>query len=228
MDRRINIGCTALAVACVVGAASADPIVTSFPAGDAGYSALTNGGQLEQGTAEGRIGNRINLGAWELALWRRVEVGPFLNLAQLAWGNGQAAPFTITYDGATSLTYNIGSLTIATSQMGGTFSDIFIRLRAGKSSSVSLSSMRFVGGAIIGGMLAQQDGQTEYLRISNGETAFPAFTLTGFQTLMWNVNDPPVNSQLGAQFRMANVVPAPGTAFALLATAPVFLRRRRR
>lgn len=230
MDKRHLRRMAALSISSLLATthfAAANPIITPFPDKDAGYNALTSYGIYEQGTAEGRIGSRTELGSWELALWRRVQAGPFLNLGQLNWGNGQAAPFRITYDGATSLSYTLGTTTINTNGLGGTFTDIFIRVSSARNSSVTLTGMQFQAAGLIGSLSATNEGDLQYLRISNSGVAFPAFTITGMQTLTWLTIDPPVNSQLNAQFRLANIVPAPGSA-ALLSLSLAFVAQRRR
>jgi hypothetical protein len=228
-------GHTVVMACAMLAAASQAGITTSpFPGGDAGYDALTNGGLLEQGVTEGRIGNRIDTGTWETAIWRRNEAGPFLAQGQLTWQSGVPAPFTIDYNGGTQLVYTLGGETISTTQLGGTFTDIFLRTRSATLGSVLLSGMVISPSA--GAAVAIPDigsignGTINYLRLQTDDgTPMPAFTITGFQTLTWQANDPPINSLVNGLFLMTNVVPSPsGVAAAGLAGVVVVARRRRR
>ncbi len=216
-----------LVATILAGTASAEPVVSSFSGGDAGYVTLTNNSEWEQGAVEGRIGNLLDTGTWELAIWRRANIGPFLNLGQLTWGNGRAAPLSIVYDGATTISWILGTTTISTTQLGGRFTDIFVRTRASRTGTVALSGLQFAGGINVGNLSSVGDGAVNYLRISNGNTPFSAFTLQGAETLSWIVNDPPLNSQLSAQFRFTNV-PGVGTAMVGAAGCVAATRRRRR
>jgi len=226
MDTRI-LGSGLVAAALSVAPAFGGPILLPFPEGDAGYAALSNNGALEQGTVEGRIGNRLDTGTYELAIWRRVNVGPLLNLGQLTWGNGVAAPFTLTYDGLTTVTYTLGTKTILSTQIGGTFTDIFIRARSAPTGNVFLTGMQMVGSVAIPNVASIGGGPVNYLRVSNQGQAFGAFTLTGFEAISWIVNEPPANSAVSAQFRLVNV-PGPGVAVVVAAAVPLFAVRRRR
>jgi hypothetical protein len=219
----------ALCVAAILTApACAEPIWSYYNDGDAGFNALTNNSELVQGAVEGRIGNRFDIGTWELAIWRRPDVGPFLSLGQLNWGNGQAAPFSLVYDGGTTLSWMLGTTTISTTNLGGAFTDIFVRTRSAPTGSVSLSSMEFVGGISIGNLSSVGSGTVNYIRITNGATPFGAFELRGLEMLSWVANEPPINSQLGAQFRFTNVIPGPASSMGLACAAAWGARRRRR
>ena len=215
------------AAAVLAASASAEPIWSYYLDGDSGYNALTNNSALTQGAVEGRIGSRTELGTWELAIWRRPVAGPFLSLGQLSWGNGQAAPLSLVYDGATTVSWMLGTTTISTTQIGGTFTNIFVRTRSAQNSSVNLSNLSFVGGISLGNLSSTGPGTVNYMRIDNGNTPFGAFEIRGFETLNWLPNEPPVNSQLGAQFRFTNVIPSPAAA-ASFGLAALFAGRRRR
>ena len=215
-------------ILCLPTAAWAGPILLPFTEGDAGYSVLTDNHLLEQGSVEGRIGNRLDTGTWELGIWRRSNIGPFLNLSQLSWTNGVAAPFSIVYDGANTVTYTLGGVTISSSQLGGTFTDIFIRTRSARTGSIIVQNINMVGQLAIGNISSEGDGTTNYLRINNQGAHFGAFEITGSQVLTWQVNEPPQNSTVSAQFRFTNIVPAPGPAASLAAVGLFAARRKRR
>lgn len=219
-------------VVCAAGVAAsmsarADPVWSYYAGGDIGYNALTNGGALEQGVVEGRIGNRVDIGTWEMGIWRFHDVGPFLAQGQLPWFNGVGAPFSIVYDGATTVTYTMGSTTISTTQLGGTFTDIFLRTRSATFGDVDLRSLQLIGaGTLAVGPLASTGAaDVDYIRIENGGQAFGAFELRGVQTLTWLSTEPPINSQVNAQFRLTNV-PAPASMVALLPLIACGRRRR--
>ncbi len=215
----------AAAAACMY--ASADPVWSYFPEGDAWYNVLSNNAAREQGTVEGRIGNRLNIGTWELGIWRVHDIGPFLALGQLEWFNGVAAPFSIVYDGSRGVSFSLGTSTITTTELGGTFTDIFIRTRSATFGDVDLSSMRLFtasGELPIGDLASMGAGDVEYIRIENMGQRFGAFELRGQMKLTWLASDPPINSQVNAQFRFTNV-PSPAS---LAALAPLALRPRRR
>jgi hypothetical protein len=229
---KLSQGFTALAVSALFTAgAVAGPIVIPFAGTDAAYEALTENYTREAGVAEGRIGNRLNIGTWEISLRRYSNGGPLFNLGQLNWINGQAQPFTITYDGAHAVTYQVGSTVISTTQLGGTFSEIFIRTRSAAGASVSLSSISIDGSVSVHGISSSGDGDVDYVQIGNrlGDlaTPFSSFTITGFQTLNWTTSNPPVNSGLNAQFRFTNVIPSPGSLAVLGIVGMVSIRRRR-
>lgn len=225
--RKLPLKAWAALTLCLPAAAWAGPILLPFNEGDTGYSALTDNHLLEQGAVEGRIGNRLDTGTWELGIWRRSNVGPFLNLSQLGWTNGVAAPFSIVYDGANTVTYTLGGVTISSDQLGGTFTDIFIRTRSANTGSIIVQNINMTGQLAIGNISSVGDGTINYLRVSNQGQNFGAFEITGSQVLTWQVNEPPQNSTVSAQFRFTNIVPAPGPV-AALATLGLFAARRKR
>jgi hypothetical protein len=218
----------ALVSACVPSTALAQPGAwTTFNGGDAAFDALTNGGSLLQGAVETRIGNRTDSGTWELGIWRSIPAGPFLAIGQLPRVNAQVLDFAITYDGSSSLSWRVGSRQVTTMQLGGRFSDIFIRTRSAINGSMRLSSLQFNGAGPLAELASAGDGTVSYLRLSNGSLPFGPFEIRGFETLSWVANDPPINSAVSAQFRFTNVIPAPGLPLAL-ATAGLWAARRRR
>lgn len=233
MIRVIGIACVVACAAMVTPRSLAGITVVPFAGGDAGYDTLTGNGLLEQGAAEARIGNRIDAGTWETALWRRNETGPILAQGQLTWQSGLPAPFTLTYDGAAGLVYTVGGETISSTQLGGTFSDIFIRTRSATLGSVQLSGMvytpTFGDAAVLPDLGSTGNGTINYLRLREGDgSTLPAFTVTGFQTLSWQANDPPINSQVNALFLLTNIVPGPSSLGVAAVTGVCVARRRRR
>lgn len=201
---------------------------TAFGGGDAGFNGLTDNGALLQGASESRIGNRTESGAWELGLWRSIPTGPFLSIGQMPRVNAQTLDFVITYDGSTSLSYRVGSRQVTTTQLGGRFTDIFVRTQSAVNGSIRLSSLQFSGAGPLAELISAGDGDVDYLRLSNGAVPFGPFEIRGFETLSWVANDPPLNSSVNAQFRFTNVIPAPGLPVAGFAAIACVLRRRRR
>lgn len=199
-----------------------------FAGGDVAYNELTDNGQMLQGAAETRIGNRTDSGAWELGIWRSIPSGPFLSIGQLPRVNAQVLDFTLTYDGDRSLSWRVGSRAVTTTQLGGRFSDIFIRVQSAANGSIGLSSLQLNGTGPTAQLTAVGAGAVNYLRLSNGALPFGPFEIRGFETLSWVANDPPVNSVVNAQFRFTNIIPGPGTAAVWALIGAGMLRRRRR
>ncbi|MEI7657516.1 MAG: choice-of-anchor W domain-containing protein [Phycisphaerae bacterium] len=216
-----------LSGALVSAAAAQSPLWTSFNGGDVAFDALTNGGQLLQGATESRIGNRTDSGAWELGIWRSIPSGPFLSIGQLPRVNAQTIEVVIAYDGASSLSWRVGGALISTSQLGGPFTDIFVRTRSAVNGSIRLSSLQFNASGLAADLVSSGDATVNYLRLSNGSLPFGPFEIRGFETLSWVANDPPVNSAVNAQFRFTNVIPAPGLS-AVGVVAGLWSGRRRR
>lgn len=233
MDSRVvrarGVIAAALALVAVVATAKAQsPQWTAFGGGDAAYDTLTNAGALLQGATETRIGNRTDAGAWELGIWRSIPSGPFLSIGQLPRVNAQALEVVITYDGASTLSWRVGGTLISTTQLGGRFTDIFVRTRSALNGSIRLSSLQFNAAGPMAELVSTGDATVNYLRLSNGSLPFGPFEIRGSETLSWIANDPPVNSAVNAQFRFTNVVPGPGVAsLGVLAGAWMGRRRRR-
>lgn len=226
--RASGVIAAALVSACVPSTVLAQSAAwTTFNGGDAAFDALTDGGSLLQGAAETRIGNRTDSGTWELGIWRSIPAGPFLAIGQLPRVNAEVLDFVITYDGLSSLTWRVGSRQVATTQLGGRFSDIFIRTRSAINGSMRLSSLQFNGAGPLAELASAGDGTVNYLRLSNGSLPFGPFEIRGFEALSWVANDPPINSAVSAQFRFTNVIPAPGLPLILAATGLWAARRRR-
>lgn len=217
-----------IAVALFVAAGTAAAqTVALFPGGDVGFNDLTLGGTLEQAVVESRIGNGSTTGTWEVGLWRLGAVGTPLDQAQRNIASDSASAFSLNYDGATGLSFTIGGQTVESDDIGGPFTDIFIRVRSTANSSAIISGLQLDGGSLsISGITVSGAVPASYLRISNGSTPFGAFELTGLQDFVWT-GDRPNNSALAAQFKLTNVIPAPGT-LALALSGLGFASRRRR
>lgn len=221
----------ALALAAIAAtAASAHATLTAsmFAGGDAAFNALTNNGDLEAAVAEGRIGNAATTGTWELAIWDQGATGTIQDQAQFAFGNMQTVPFSLTWDGISTVTYTVGATSISWNAVPEAFTDIFIRNRAAANSSLSLSDLNLNGTPLPGltSVGTTTNAVVRYLRIENMGMDFGAFTLTGNQTLSW-LGAPPTNSALAYQIKLTNVIPAPG-ALALAGVGLLAAARRRR
>ncbi len=203
-------------ILCAAAIAAAAPIVSAAPTwsylagGDAAFLGLTDNGALEQAVTEGRIGNNALNGAWELAVWELGAVGTPKDQAQATFTNDVAIPFELSWNGVDTVTYTVGGTTVSWGSVGGSFTDIFIRARAGSSSVVDLTDLDLAGSGLSIGDLTAHD-EAAYLRISNMDQAFGAFTLTGNQRFQWT-GSRPNNSALAYQIKMTNVIPAPGAA----------------
>jgi MYXO-CTERM domain-containing protein len=217
---------TAAIVLASAGVANAAITADPFPAGDAGFLALTDNGALEEAAAESRIGNAQTNGGWEVAVWEQGGVGQPKDQDQLALGNGDQVPFVLSYDGVSTVTFSVGSASASWDMVAEGFTDIFIRARAADGSTVSLTGMD-LNGTAIPDLVASGAGSSsvEYLRIQNMGADFGAFSLLGTQELAWS-GDMPMNSALAYQIKLTNV-PTPG-AGALLAVAGLAAVRRRR
>lgn len=215
----------ASAAMALAGTASAIPAWSYYLDGDAGLLALTNNGALERAVTEGRIGNGAMTGTWEQAIWELGGQGTPEVEAQLAITNGTAVPFEITWDGVDTVSYSVGSQTIAWTDVAGSFTDIFIRARGGATSTMSLTDLDLLGSGLSIGDLHTTNG-VEYIRIRNMGMPFGAFTLTGVQTFSWS-GQAPTGSQLAYQVKLTNVIPAPATLAGLGVLALGAARRRR-
>lgn len=194
-----------------------------FPEGDAGFLALTDHGNLESAVAEGRIGNNATSGTWETAIWELGGKGTPKDTAQAQWASGIAVPFSLTYDGAGSLTYTVDGISTSWDGVAAGFTDIFIRARSVENAAVELSSLDLAGsGLSIGDLVAAGDG-VEYLRVTRCDP-FGAFRFTGQQTFTWD-GPMPSNSALAYQIKLTRVVPEPGSL--LLLTGGLLALRRR-
>ena len=180
--------------------------------GDPAFNTLTNNGSLERAVAEGRIGNGATNGTWELAIWDQGGSGSIQDQAQFAFGNMQSLPFSLTWDGSSTVTYTVGTTSVTWGAVPGGFTDIFIRARAAANSSMSLSNM-LLDGTPLPGLTAvgtPTNALVRYLRVQNMGSDFGAFTLTGTQTFSW-IGNAPTNSALAYQIKLTNVIPAPAS-----------------
>jgi hypothetical protein len=216
--------------ALCAGVAQASFTSSPFPGGDAGFNALTNNGALERAVTEGRIGDNLTTGAWERAIWRQGGVGTPERSGQFRWTNAVPADFSVSFDGASTVTFTLGAETLTWDGLARSFTDIFIRTRAAADSRIELAGMT-IGSLSLGSLVSEPTGgqtsDVDYLRISNGGAPIPAFTLAGRATLSWAQGLRPSNSALAFQVKLTNVIPAPG-ACALFAAAGLAARRRRR
>jgi uncharacterized protein (TIGR03382 family) len=223
--------CVAGASAALVLACSAHGafVYTSTPGfGDADFLALTQGGSLERAVAESRIGNGATNGTWETAIWELGGQGAPKDQGQLNQQNGLTVPFSLSWDGVSTVTFSVGPETVSWNQVGGPFTDLFFRLRAGTGTQVEILNLSINGDAYAGSLFANQNQTLEYLRVQDmGGGNIPAFQMTGSQRLVWPIGNRPNNSALAYQIKMTNVIPTPGTmAIASLALAAGVRRRR--
>lgn len=213
------------AVAALAGAAHGQVSWSYLNGGDAAFLGLTNGGALERAVTEGRIGNRAMNGQWETAIWQQGAVGTPQTQGQYVFGNNVAVNWSVQFDGASTVTYTLGSSVLTWNAASGGFTDIFVRIRSEADSSITLSNLDLVGSGLTLGNLASSGGGVDYLRISN-TSDFGAFTLSGTTLMTWGAT-PPSGSQLAYQVKLSRVIPAPGAA-GLLAVLGVAAARRKR
>lgn len=213
-------------------AAHAGIVVTPLAGGDAEFLALSNNGTLERAVGEGRIGNNAGNGTWEQAIWELGGVGNPVAQAQLAsFTSGTSVPFSISFDGASTVSYAFGPSTLSWNLIAGPFTDIFLRVRATSTSSAVLSNLFLdlpgaANDTAISTLATGPSGTAEYIRISFMGNNLPAFTLSGDSTFAWS-GSVPANSQLAYQVKFSNVVPTPAAASLIVAAGLVGLRRRR-
>ncbi|MEM7629045.1 MAG: choice-of-anchor W domain-containing protein [Planctomycetota bacterium] len=219
----------ALCAGAVTTCAHAQITSELFAGGDAGFNALTDNGALEQAVVESRVGDGGTNQTWELGLWRFGAVGTPLDEANRTIDPASASFWTIEYDGASTLSFSIDGVTVSSDNIGGSFTDIFIRVRAAEESVSSIIRFEINGSRPpLSSVSAEGVGgsDVQYLRIRNDGDTFGAFTMTGLQRLDWT-GDMPRNSALAAQFKFTNVIPSPGAAFLLGAAGLAATRRRR-
>jgi len=215
-----------VATVMVAGSTVASAATWSYyGGGDAGFNALTNNGALERGVTEARIGNNAVNGQWESAIWQQGAVGSPQTQDQFVFGNSQATSFSIAFDGANTVTFNLGGTTQTWTGMAGGFTDIFVRVRATETSSVLLSNLALSGSGLSIGDLSQSGLGVGYIRINNASD-FGAFTLSGTATLAWS-DAAPSGTALAFQTKLARVIPTPGS-LALMGVAGLIVGRRRR
>lgn len=221
-------GAIGTALTVLVGSASAGITVVGVAGGDTGFSALTNNGTLERAVAEGRIGNNnASNGTWEQGIWEFGGVGSLKAQGGTTWTSGTAIPFSVSYDGLSTITFTQGSDSLSWNQMAGPFTDIFIRTRSARAdTTISLTSMSLSGfGALGTDLITSGSGTVDYLRIVNTSN-FGAFTLSGMVNPAWS-GTAPSNSALAYQVKLSNVIPSPSVAGGLGLGALMTMRRRR-
>ncbi|MBL0926681.1 MAG: hypothetical protein IBJ11_03385 [Phycisphaerales bacterium] len=215
----------ALTLMTTAGGASASIVVAPFVGGDAAFLSLTNNGTLERAVAEGRMGDNILTGTWEMAIWQQGGVGVPKATDNLVNPNGTGVAFSVVWDGASTVTYTVGATSISWDAVAGGFTDIFIRVRSVATASLALTNMSLVGPDVNIPNLVVNGAGVDYLRISSS-TNLPAFTLVGVQTLSWT-GAAPTGSALAYQIKLTNV-PAPAALPLAGAAGLLGLRRRRR
>ena len=110
----------------MVGSAMGATTVSPLAGGDAAFNALTNNGTLERAVVEARIGDSPAGGTWEQAIWKLGAVGQPQTSGQFAWTSGVLVPFTFAFDGASTVTFSLGSSTQTWNAVEGSFTDIFV------------------------------------------------------------------------------------------------------
>lgn len=225
---RVNGFVAVLALVASASSVSASLSYTPLVGGDAAFNTLTNSGALERAVTEGRTGTPGN---WQMAIWQQGGVGVPQGQALFGLSNGAVQPFTITFDGASTITYTANNVPISWNAVAGSFTDIFIRVRSAANSTVSLGNVFIDAGGgntlNVGNFSSTGAVPADYLRVENGGLALPAFTITGTQQLSWTSVNPPNGSSLGYQFKFTNTVPVPGAALVLGLAGLAAARRRR-
>lgn len=223
---RYVIGTLALCAGAAHGSLSSAP----FPGGDAEFNTLTNNGALERAVTEGRIGDNLATGTWERAIWQQGGVGTPQRTGNTVWTSGDPLDFSVSYDGASTVTFILGNQTLSWDGLAGSFTDIFIRTRAATKSRIELNGMT-IGALSIGDLVSEpvgsQTSDVDYIRITNNGAPIPAFTLAGKAELSWESGFRPTNSALAFQVKLTNVIPTPG-ALALAGLAGIVALRRKR
>lgn len=216
-----------VAAACAAaGVAHGSWSSSLYTGGDSGFRALTNDGLLERAVAEGRIGDRNSSGAWERAIWRRGGAGSPVTTGNLVFESNQPVSWDVQWDGISTVSFMLGGQTLSWNAVPGSFSDIFIRTRAGANSTIDLTEISLDGNPIVPNSLSSSgDGDVDYLRLTHASGNAPAFRLSGRANLAWTAT-PPNGSGLAFQVKLTNV-PTPGAAAALLGLSAMALRRRR-
>ncbi|MCE2967531.1 MAG: choice-of-anchor W domain-containing protein [Phycisphaerales bacterium] len=214
----------AVAAVSMVGSAMGATTVSPLAGGDAAFNALTNNGTLERAVVEARIGDSPAGGTWEQAIWKLGAVGQPQTSGQFAWTSGVLVPFTFAFDGASTVTFSLGSSTQTWNAVEGSFTDIFVCVRSTSNSSIALTQMSVSGLGAIADLTSSGAVPAAYLRISN-TNAFGAVSISGQMELSWT-GQRPNGSGLAAQIKFSNI-PTPGAA-AVLGLAGLVATRRRR
>ncbi len=217
-----------LALAASASSVSASLSLTPYAGGDTAFNLISNNGALERAVTEGRTGTPGN---WQMAIWQQGGVGSPQTQAQFGLSNGAVQPFTITFDGASTITYTANNVPISWNAVAGSFTDIFIRVRSAADSTIALGNVFIDAGGgntlSVGNFSSTGAVPADYLRVQNGGLPLPAFTITGTHQLSWTSVNPPNGSGLAYQFKFTNVVPTPGAALVLGLGGLAAARRRR-
>jgi hypothetical protein len=219
-------------VGATIGATSAQAAqLVAAPADDIAFNQLISSGQFaEKFVTSGRIGNNnATNGDYEMGILRPNQT--VAASTQNAWSKGTPMLFSLEYDG-TTVKYTVGNKVISSTEFTGNATDLFMRTRTTKDSSVTLSNLSFTdtaGTMSVANISSAGDGTNgdlDYLRLGKIKGAF---TLTGTSTMNWTGTTAPRGSSLIYQFKVGNStsVPEPATVGALTIVAGAIAARRR-
>lgn len=171
---------------------------------------------------EWRIGDRGGIATHELKVGTDTGAPSAFDDAEFPWVNGEAAAFSLVYDGATA-TATLGGATVNFAVSApSAFDSLLIRTATpGAGTSVALSNLALDGNALNGGSFsndydsdaADGDRLVKWLGVSNAGDLASGFSLTGNVTLSWT-GSAPAQSNLAFQVKAAdgpNDVPVPAT-----------------
>jgi hypothetical protein len=191
---------------------------------------------------EWRIGDRGGNATHELKVGTNTGSPSDFDDAQFPWVNGEAADFSLVYDGATA-TATLGGATVNFSVGApSAFDALLIRTATpGAGTSVALSNLALDGNPLNGGSFtndydsdaADGDRLVKWLGVSNAGDLASGFSLTGDVALSWT-GSAPGQSNLAFQVKTAdgpNAVPVPATLALMglgLAGLGVIAARRKR
>lgn len=218
--------CALLVPACMTCSAAGSVTFGLYNGGDAGFLALTANGTLERAVGEARIGDNLASGTWERAIWEFGGVGTPKATGGFTWTSGISVPFSMSFDGSSTVSFTVGGQTLTWNSVAGSFTDIFLRTRSARSDTgIELSNLTLTGVGALGiDLMSSGANNVDYLRISN-TSAFGAVTISGDATLTWS-GSPPTGSSLAFQVKFTNV-PTPAGGTLLVLAGALGIRRRR-
>jgi hypothetical protein len=171
---------------------------------------------------EWRIGDRGGSATHELKVGTNTGSPSAFDEAQFPWVNGEAAAFSLTYDGATA-TATLGGATVNFAVAApSAFDALLIRTATpGSGTSVALSNLALDGATLNGGSFSNDydsdatdgDRLVKWLGVSNAGDLASGFSLTGNVTLSWT-GSAPSQSNLAFQVKAADGpsdIPVPAT-----------------